>query len=105
EDFIIQSHRGAGELAPENSKETFELAWSLGTIPEADLRTTKDGVIVAFHDNNFARILPNESAEMKKMAIQDLTWEQISQLDIGAWKGTEFQGQRVPKLAELFTLL
>ena len=44
-DFIIQSHRGAGELAPENSRESFELAWSLGTIPEADLRTSKDGVI------------------------------------------------------------
>src|SRR5688500_3272866 len=53
--FIIQSHRGAGELAPENTIESFELAWKLGTYPEADVRTTKDGVIVAFHDANFAR--------------------------------------------------
>ena len=33
EQFIIQSHRGAGELAPENTIEAFELGWSLGTYP------------------------------------------------------------------------
>jgi glycerophosphoryl diester phosphodiesterase len=54
EKFIIQSHRGAGELAPENTIEAFELGWKLGTYPEADVRTTKDGVIVAFHDNDFS---------------------------------------------------
>ncbi|MEY3895224.1 MAG: Glycerophosphoryl diester phosphodiesterase, partial [Verrucomicrobiota bacterium] len=41
-DFVIQSHRGAGELVPENTIEAFELGWKLGTYPEADLRTTKD---------------------------------------------------------------
>src|SRR6188472_834017 len=54
EKFVIQSHRGAGELAPENTIEAFELGWKLGTIPESDIRTTRDGVIVTFHDNNFA---------------------------------------------------
>jgi glycerophosphoryl diester phosphodiesterase len=105
EEFIIQSHRGAGELAPENSKETFELAWSLGTIPEADLRTTSDGVIVAFHDNNFARMLPDAPADMKAKGIEHLTWDEVRQLDIGAWKGPEFTGQRIPSLAEVFELL
>src|SRR3954468_7135924 len=52
EKFIIQSHRGAGELAEENTLAAFELGWKLGTYPEADIRTTKDGVIVAFHDND-----------------------------------------------------
>ena len=98
DEFVIQSHRGAGNLAPENSRETFELAWSLKTIPEADLRTTKDGVIVAFHDNNFARILPGASAEMKKKGIEDLTWDEVAALDIGAWKGSKFAGQRIPRM-------
>ncbi|WP_193212809.1 glycerophosphodiester phosphodiesterase [Luteolibacter marinus] len=102
EDFVIQSHRGAGNLAPENSRETFELAWSLGTIPEADLRTTKDGVIVAFHDPDFARILPAASAETKKKGIEDLTWSEVAELDIGAWKGAEFAGQRVPRIDAMF---
>ncbi|MFC7337942.1 glycerophosphodiester phosphodiesterase [Haloferula chungangensis] len=102
EDFVIQSHRGAGNLAPENSRETFDLAWSLGTIPEADLRTTKDGVIVAFHDKDFSRILPRASAEMKKKGVEDLTWKEVAALDIGAWKGPEFEGQRIPRIEEMF---
>jgi glycerophosphoryl diester phosphodiesterase len=56
---VVQSHRGAGALSPENSLEAFDIAWRLGTVPEADLRTSRDGVIVAFHDENFQRILPN----------------------------------------------
>jgi len=62
---IVQSHRGAGNLMAENSVEAFDLAWNLGTLPEADLRTTRDGVIVAFHDNDFKRILPNAGIEVR----------------------------------------
>lgn len=105
EDFAIQCHRGAGNLSPENSIEAFEIAWGLSTIPEADLRVTKDGVIVAFHDNNFKRILPNASEEMQKKGIQDLTLEEVEKLDIGAWKGTEFAGQRVATLKEICDIL
>lgn len=105
EDFMIQSHRGAGELGPENSKEAFELAWSLGTIPEADLRTTTDGMIVAFHDKDFSRILPHETAETRKKGIEHFTWKEVSALDIGIWKGEEHKGQRVPNLEEMCNLL
>jgi glycerophosphoryl diester phosphodiesterase len=79
----VQSHRGAGVLSPENSIEAFEVAWSLGTVPEADLRTTRDRVIVAFHDNDFKRILPNAWPEIQKRGIQDLTWAEVRELDIG----------------------
>lgn len=105
EDFMIQSHRGAGELGPENSKEAFELAWSLGTIPEADIRTTKDGVIVAFHDKNFERILPHESEEVRKKGIEHLTWQEVAALDIGVWKGEKFKGQRVSSFADIVSQL
>jgi glycerophosphoryl diester phosphodiesterase len=63
--------------------EAFEVAWSLGTVPEADLRTTRDRVIVAFHDNDFKRILPNAWPEIQKRGIQDLTWAEVRELDIG----------------------
>lgn len=105
DEFLIQSHRGAGELGPENSKEAFELAWSLGTVPEADLRTTSDGVIVAFHDKDFQRILPGESEEMRKRGVESMTWEEVRKLDIGAWKGEAFKGQRIPDLKEIIGLL
>ncbi len=42
----VVAHRGAGFLAPENSMEALELSWSMGCIPEGDVRNTKDGHIV-----------------------------------------------------------
>lgn len=104
-DVIVQSHRGAGELNSENSMEAFELAWKLGTVPEGDLRTTRDGIIVTFHDNTFSRILPKASPEQQKRGIQDLTWDEVSQLDIGAWKGAQFAGQHVPRLSNVLEIL
>lgn len=104
-EVAVQSHRGAGNLMPENSSEAFELAWSLGTIPEADLRTTKDGVIVAFHDDNLARIQPKASPDQKRRGIGDLSWDEVSRLDVGAWKGPEFAGQRIARLSDIFAML
>jgi len=104
-EITVQAHRGAGELAPENSLEAFELAWNLGVIPEADIRMTRDGVIVSFHDNDFSRILPTASDEMKKKGIKDLSYEEVLKLDIGAWKGQEFAGQRVPSVQAIVEVL
>jgi len=50
-DFVVQSHRGAGVLAAENSLEAFELGWTLGCVPEADVRVDSRGQIVAAHDD------------------------------------------------------
>lgn len=102
---MVQCHRGAGALSPENSLEAFELAWQWKTIPELDLRMTKDGVIVAFHDNDFKRILPDATEELQKKGVADLTLEEVQKLDIGVWKGKEFEGQRVPTLAETLEVM
>jgi glycerophosphoryl diester phosphodiesterase len=100
--FIIQSHRGAGELAPENTLEAFQLGWKLGTYPECDVRTTKDGHIVTFHDDNFSRVVKNIPNDMKKMGVADVTWEELSKMDVGAWRGEQFQGKRVVTIGEVF---
>lgn len=105
EKFVIQSHRGAGELAPENTIEAFELGWKLGTYPEADVRTTKDGVIVAFHDNDFSRVVKNIPAEMAKKGVADVTLEELSKLDVGSWMGDQFKGRRVSKISDVFELM
>ncbi|MDR1271277.1 MAG: hypothetical protein LBK82_17350 [Planctomycetaceae bacterium] len=105
DEFMIQSHRGAGNLAPENSLEAFEIAWNWTTIPEADLRLTKDGVIVAFHDNNFKRILPNAPEEMKNKGVADLPLREVKNLDIGAWKGEQFSGQHIATLRDVCDVL
>jgi glycerophosphoryl diester phosphodiesterase len=105
EKFVIQSHRGAGELAPENTIEAFELGWKLGTYPEADVRTTKDGVIVAFHDNDFSRVVKNVPPEMAKKGVVDVTFDELSKLDVGSWMGEQFKGRRVSKISDVFELM
>jgi glycerophosphoryl diester phosphodiesterase len=104
-EFIVQAHRGAGDLAPEGSLEAFNLGWKLGCIPEADLRRTKDGVIVSFHDNNFARILPDAPEELKKKGVADLTFEEVKELDVGSFRDKKFAGQRALSLAEMVGIL
>jgi glycerophosphoryl diester phosphodiesterase len=99
---VVQAHRGAGYLAPENTIEAFELGWKLGCIPEADVRTTSDGVIVAFHDANFDRVVKNVPAELKGKGVADVTWAQLSKLDVGAWHGETFEGRRVSTISEVF---
>lgn len=105
EKITVQAHRGAGELAPENSIEAFEIAWNLKVVPEADLRMTKDGVIVSFHDNNFQRILPDAPEEFRKKGVKDITFEEVQKLDIGAWKGGDHSGQKIASLAEIVKIL
>ena len=94
----VQSHRGAGVLLPENTWEAFERAWNLGTLPEADLRTTRDGVIVAFHDKNLARLFPHAPEDLRRQGVQDLDWQTIR-----AFGGSE--GPPVPSLASILETL
>lgn len=105
EKFIIQSHRGAGVLAPENTLQAFELGWKLGTYPESDVRTTRDGVIVTFHDDNFARVVKGASDDLKKKGVKDLTYAELSKLDVGAEVAGNFVGHHVPKLTEVFAVM
>ena len=102
ERVIVQSHRGAGVLAEENTVAAFELGWRLGTYPECDVRTTSDGVIVTFHDENFSRLVKNAKPELAKKGVKDLTYAELEQLDVGAWKGAAFAGRRVSKLTDVF---
>jgi glycerophosphoryl diester phosphodiesterase len=102
EKFVIQSHRGAGVLEAENTLEAFELGWKLGTYPECDVRTTKDGQIVTFHDDNFSRVVKNIPDDMKKKGVKDVTWDDLKKMDVGAWKGEKFQGKRVVTIGEVF---
>jgi glycerophosphoryl diester phosphodiesterase len=105
EQVIVMGHRGVGYLAEENTIESFELAWKMGIYPECDLRMTKDGVIVPFHDGNFARVVKDASPELKKKGVKDLTFPELSKLDVGSWKGPEFAGRRVVPMSTIFELM
>ena len=99
------AHRGAGFLAPENTMGALELSWSMGCIPELDVRTTRDGHVMMFHDKDFARIMPNAPEATKQKRLEDLTYEEAKQLDIGAFRGPQFAGQRIVSLAEICAAL
>lgn len=105
EQIVVQSHRGAGVLAEEGTLEAFELGWKLGTWPEADLRATKDGVIVSFHDATFARVLKDPPEDLQKKGVEDLAYAEVAKLDVGERKGEAFKGRRVLAMAQVFEIM
>ncbi|MBQ8849084.1 MAG: hypothetical protein IJ011_01970 [Clostridia bacterium] len=61
--FINYAHRGASSYAPENTMSAFDLGVRMGANGiETDVRMTKDGVPVLFHDNTLARMTGCEGA-------------------------------------------
>lgn len=105
DEVIVQSHRGAGILTEENTIAAFEKGWALGTWPECDLRTTRDGVIVTFHDGNFARVVKGVSPEMAKLGVKDLAFAELLKLDVGAWKGDRFLGRKISTITDVFKIM
>src|SRR6185503_14532078 len=96
--FHIQAHRGAGIAMPENTLDSFRWAWKLGVTPEADLRTTRDGTIVCFHDPDLSRVVSNAQESEKKSRIEDLPLAGVQTLEVGSFRGSQFAGQHVPTL-------
>jgi glycerophosphoryl diester phosphodiesterase len=93
---MIVAHRGASEQAPENTLAAFRLAWELGADAiEGDFYLTRDGHIVALHDDTTKR---TAGVDWK---VADSTLETLRALDVGLWKGPEFQGEPIPTLAEV----
>ena len=61
-----------------------------------DLHVTSDGQIVVMHDSTVDRT-SNGTGRVSGMSL-----EQIRSLDVGAWFGGQFAGERVPTLEEVF---
>lgn len=99
----IPIHRGGGMLQPENTIEAFEYTWARNMIPEADIRTSKDGVIVVIHDDTVTRTAPGAADEIRRKRVNDLTVAELKTLDVGAFRG--LPGQRVPTLDEVFAVM
>ncbi len=75
---LAAGHRGALRQAPENTIPSFEKAIELGAdIIEIDVRITRDGHFVIFHDDNVSRLTGEAGtieeqtlAEVQQLAIQ-----------------------------------
>ena len=92
----ITAHRGASVKYPENTMAAFRGAKELGADwIELDVQQTKDKQIVVSHDTNLKRV-----TGVNKEII-DMTYEEISKLDAGSFKGKEYAGEKIPLLSEV----
>lgn len=97
--ITIIGHRGASEVAPENTMAAFTTALDLGADGfEFDVQLTSDGHPVVIHDTNLDRTTNGTGP------VFDATLEQVRDLDAGSWFGPEFAGAQIPTLDEVLAL-
>ncbi len=97
---LIIGHRGASREAPENTLESFRLAWDQGADGiEADFRLTADGRIICMHDETTGR---TTGVDLK---IADTPLNELRRLDAGLWKGLAWSGAVIPTLDEVLAAI
>ncbi len=94
---ILLAHRGFSGGYPENSPLAFQMAIEKTQVDgfESDVHITKDGRLVVFHDASVERTSNGAGF------IKDYTYDEMLELDIGAWKSPEFAGQHIWTFDEL----
>jgi glycerophosphoryl diester phosphodiesterase len=99
DDAIVIAHRGAAGRAPENTLASVAAALEDGTdVVEIDVQETADGEVIVVHDADLMRVGGDPTK------IWDGTFDKLRRIDVGAWYGAEFAGQRVPTLEEVLEL-
>lgn len=89
---LLVAHRGAAAAAPENTLAAFAHALALGADGiELDVRVTRDGTPVVFHDPTLARFTGRRRA--------------IASLTLAALRTVRIRGEPVPTLAEALALV
>ena len=95
------AHRGFSGKYPENTKRAFLAAIKEGNCDgfESDVHLSKDGEPVIIHDDDLDRTSDG------KGPVGEHNFADLRKLDMGAWKGREFAGERMMHLDELLELL
>ncbi|NNE75422.1 MAG: glycerophosphodiester phosphodiesterase [Acidimicrobiales bacterium] len=89
EGVMAVAHRGGAEEWPENSMRAFQHAYDLGfRYLETDVHTTRDGVMIAFHDEALDRVTDHTGL------IREMTWAEVSEARIA---GTD----PIPRFSDL----
>lgn len=96
---LVTAHRGSTMKAPENSISSIKQAiFEEADYAEIDVMTTKDNIVVLFHDLTLKRI--NKS----NLAIKDMTFEETQKVDNGSYFSEKFAGEKIPTLEEVLKL-
>jgi glycerophosphoryl diester phosphodiesterase len=105
---IIVAHRGASQMAPENTMAAYRLGVEAGADAiELDVHLTADGQLAVIHDETLDRTTDRSGP------VAELTMDEIREADAGARferpddSGLPFAGQglRVPTLSEVLEWL
>lgn len=98
----VMAHRGASYLAPEETAWAYRVAKLVGAdFLEADIQRSKDGVLIALHDDtllrttNVAAVFPDRAQQ----TVGEFTWEELSRLDAGSWFNAKFPDRARPEFA------
>nr|XP_054771266.1 glycerophosphodiester phosphodiesterase domain-containing protein 5-like [Lytechinus pictus] len=96
-------HRGAEEIAPENTLISFETAVNHSVYGlESDVRISFDGVPFLMHDDTLERttdvasVFPNRTQDR----AESFTWDELKQLNAGSWflkKDPFHTGMSIPR--------
>lgn len=98
-DVEITAHKGNIFIAIENTLEAIEVAAEQGAhYAEIDIQRSKDGQLFLFHDTNLKRITGINKS------IKDLTYEEISKIDISFYGNEKLRGNKVPLLEDAIIL-
>ena len=93
------AHRGLSLAMPENSIPAFAAAVAAGAHEiEFDLWLSADGVPVVCHDPDLNRV-----AGVDKV-VTESSWEDIKKIDLGAFKGKEWAGIRIPRFEDVLAI-
>ena len=97
--FDVMVHRGRKDLAPENTAPAIEACVERGYgWIEIDVRLTRDGQHVVFHDSEV------DGKSDGHGAIADLTMDEIKAFDAGSYFSEDYAGERILSLPECFRL-
>ena len=93
-------HRGVAAHAPENTLASLRRAAEMGMRwVEFDVRLSRDGHPVLFHDEHLSRTTDGQG----RVADHDLV--ELKTLDAGAYFDPAFRGERIPTLNEAINVL
>lgn len=92
----VIAHRGASQIAPENTQVAFMLAHEMGaTWIETDVMLTQDNVLILHHDDSLKR-----TTGMNALVSQT-PFDTIKQLNAGSWFSPDYAYARIPTLLDV----
>ncbi|MGH1561145.1 glycerophosphodiester phosphodiesterase [Mumia sp. DW29H23] len=104
----VVAHRGANDVAPENTLAAVTAAVKIGVdAVEVDVQCTRDGVPVVIHDPTLARTTDVALHRPDRMhdPISTFTYDEVRRLDAGSWRDASFAGEPVPTLEQVLDAL